>query len=394
MFVIDILIYVFFAWMMCHYAENSCKYYPDTDYFDKYIKRFILFFVIINAVKYGVGKDYWGYARGLASGYDENYDCGTEYLFYWFNVQFSNVGLPVSLGFAIFAFIQIFFIVLAVRKQKYLLVFIPVVLFGGRYFLDMMNAIRQMIVACAFLWAAKFIIERKFKQYIMFIIAASTIHQSAFMLLPIYFIPVKCYNLTDKRMWLIGILLVCLLLGQTPSFQGAVSYIEGLTSLFGYEDKTEFIENVLSRKQSVEALGFGPIMLSFLLCAILIIWYGPSLKQRYGDVIPMFDLWYAFSFFYSSAFFLICNVSHYLIRPIQYFELFQMLMLALILYDIKERKGGSSLNLWFVISIIWVTTVWGMIKNEKGKFESATYKFIFFHQDDMDSIYNGSIFKE
>ncbi|WP_227936344.1 EpsG family protein [Alkalihalobacillus deserti] len=56
------------------------------------------------------------------------------------------------------------------------------------YFLVSMNGIRQYLAAAIIFAATKFIINGDFKKYLLVVLLASTIHQTALILIPIYFV--------------------------------------------------------------------------------------------------------------------------------------------------------------------------------------------------------------
>lgn len=58
---------------------------------------------------------------------------------------------------------------------------------GGQFIVSM-NGIRQYLVAAILFASTKFIIERKFLPYLTIIIIMSTVHESAIIMIPIYFI--------------------------------------------------------------------------------------------------------------------------------------------------------------------------------------------------------------
>ncbi|MDE5413786.1 EpsG family protein [Alkalihalobacterium chitinilyticum] len=56
------------------------------------------------------------------------------------------------------------------------------------YFLVSMNGVRQYLAAAIVFIATKYLLEGKFKRYVLVVLLASTFHQSALILIPIYFI--------------------------------------------------------------------------------------------------------------------------------------------------------------------------------------------------------------
>ncbi|WP_394186443.1 EpsG family protein [Metabacillus halosaccharovorans] len=55
-------------------------------------------------------------------------------------------------------------------------------------FIVSMNGIRQFLAASIIFWATKYLLTGKFKQYFFIVLFASTFHESALILIPIYFI--------------------------------------------------------------------------------------------------------------------------------------------------------------------------------------------------------------
>ena len=113
--------------------------------------------------------------------------------------------------------------------------------------------------------------------------------------------------------------------------------------------------------------------------AVAVIWYGPQLHARYGSRIPMFNLWYFGAVFYACTYFLVCNMSHMMIRPFQYFELFQALVLALLLHLLREGGGRTQVQFYALIMILWVCTAGGVYQASGKQVETMIYKTFFGH---------------
>lgn len=142
-----------------------------------------------------------------------------------------NYGLPAD-----------FFLCKGFQQYKYILIWFPVVLFGGRYYLGLMNGVRQMTVACVYVFLVKYIIERKPLPFLTGVLLLYGIHNSALLLLPTYlltYIPFK--KLPNRRILCLAILLVCFAIGQTPSLQGLFKYVEQILFITGYDNYTDFI---------------------------------------------------------------------------------------------------------------------------------------------------------
>lgn len=396
MFILEILIYVLFAYIMFACVRSSYNE-ETTEGFIVGLWAFVIFYTFICAVRWGVGVDSIDYARmfkfGLTNWSIENR--GNEYIWSYFVNFIYNNKIHYTVGMGICAFLQILFISKALNSYRYILLYIPLVMFGGKYFLNLQDGMRQMVVACYFLYASKWIAEKKISTSIVYfgtLWVAHYIHNSALLLFLFYFMP---NNLKiAKYRWIpLGMFLFCFVLGRTPQFQGLVSFVASATGLIGYDDYTDRVSDLLLEGQTAESLSFGPMMLSYFVCSAAVIWFGPQLKEEYEEKVHEFNLWYNFSYLYSCFYFLICNVSHLLIRPVNYLLLFLMVMNALVLCYLKTHWGetiilkmNSKLIFHMLVFSIWVNCAWQMYKSTNDvntsliKIEYATYKTIFNHE--------------
>lgn len=391
MFIFDILVYVIFACIMSALAKKSYHVNPNGQRWDIYLIFFVAFYTIICAIRWNVGVDSAGYAYTFEYGNSQPLkEVNGEVLFYLLQNLSAKLNLHFMFGMGLCAFLQIFFLTKALKDYKYILITLPIALFGSRYFLDLNNAVRQMIVASIFVYASRYITDRKLWRYVIWILIASTIHHSSFMLLPFYLLPNK-FRLSDKRVLMLIIFTVCFIAGQISSFQNMINFAENMSNTFGYEGYTEQVRTFLSEGQTDEALSFGPMMVSYLLTAIFTIWFGPNLAKKYGQTIPYFNLWYNLNFFFACAYFLVCNISHIFIRPVQYFELFQLIIVSLLLYDFGFSRFKNKMMYVLLIIILWVNTSWDITKTHRAGqvWESSTYKVFFLHQDQVNAFFGG-----
>lgn len=378
MVIFEILIYILFALILSNLAKKSDCLYPDSQKYDSYLICFISFFTIIAAIRWNVGSDSISYAVLFNKGID-SFDWHKEPLWAICVNLLHDIGFHWTIGLGLAAFLQIFFITKTLKEYKFILIMLPFVMFGGRYWMDLMGAVRQMIVACAFVWFSKYIYEKKLFKYLCFVLIASLVHKSALILLPFYFIPNK-FQVEQHRIFLICILLCCVVIGQTPSFQGLISIITSTTDLIGYDNYSTVATELLNQGNTSEALSFGPMMLTYLLIPIFIIWFGPTLKEKYSKRIPYFSLWYNLSYLYACLYFLVCNVSHLFIRITLYFSLFQMIMASLLLFELylnRSRNIKSQLLMIVFSLVIFTNSAWDITKAYGKTWESTTYKVYF-----------------
>ncbi|MCM1070058.1 MAG: EpsG family protein [Bacteroides sp.] len=385
MTIVDILIYVAFAFFASSLAKKSDKHIEVNDIspsrWDKYLTYFVLFFTVIGGIRWSVGGDSISYAVIFNTAYTD--PDSKEAIWYAIVNWFHDWGLHWTLGLALCAFLQIFFITKALQPYRWLLIFMPFVFFGGRYWMDCMNAVRQMMVGCCFLWAIKYIYDKKIIFYAIFVLAGALIHQSALILLPFYFMPKKL-NLAEHRWLLIAVFLVCVAIGQVAKMSGLSEYVQMIAGATDYHRYEDSMAEMLSSGYDEEKLSFGPMMLTYLLIPLFTLSFGPELKKRFEDKIPYFNLWFNFAFFYACSYFLVCNLGHIFIRPTMYFSLFQMVMASLLLCylwnDYKEYGLRQITTLAFCF-IIALNTCWDVFKASGKSYESSTYKVSFFHKD-------------
>lgn len=381
--VFDILVYLAFAVSMSWFANQSDLYILSTrrnpvTTWDRNLLYFIAFYTVLAMFRCNVGVDNLSYARVFQDGLITS---DREYIWTWFvqATKFLNWTIPMG----ICAFIQIFFIVKATMKWRWLLIFIPFVLFGGRYFLDMNAAVRQMTVAAVFLWSLRFVYERKPLPFFAIVVLGSFVHQSAVLMAPVYFLP-RHFHCENRRMLLLGILIACLIIGQSPFFTNFLNTFTTILDFAEYDRYENIATNLLERESMEDSLSFGPMMITYLLIPVFQIWFGPTLRHEYSGKVRMFDIWYNLSLAYAFLFFLLCNINQLFIRPIMYFSLPQMVMAALMLrtfiLQFKDHKRNGLAMVAFC-TVIATNTIWQVIKAQNVPFESSTYKLIFFHPE-------------
>lgn len=152
------------------------------------IFTFLLPFLIL-AIRYGIGVDYFNtYVPVFEAiknyGTYANIEIGyiiLNKIVLLFTSDYAGIFILTSFIFCYLTFKSIFDNSINVPLS------ILILLTGGLYFYSM-NAVRQSIVTAIFLFAIKYIKEKKFIKYCFFIILAATIHKTALIFLPLYFL--------------------------------------------------------------------------------------------------------------------------------------------------------------------------------------------------------------
>lgn len=88
---------------------------------------------------------------------------------------------------------------------------VATLMFLGLFYYFTMTYFRQ-VLACGFIWIGiKYVWERKFIKFMLFLVLAYTFHSSALIFFPFYFVPIRKYSYTV----VISVMIVALLLGLT-----------------------------------------------------------------------------------------------------------------------------------------------------------------------------------
>lgn len=387
MFILEIAIYICFAWIMYSLAKRSYIIDPKGEKgLDRFLWCYIGFYTFICAIRWGVGVDSIGYAQSFIRG-DKYMGIQNEgeWLYNSFISFIATHDIHYLVGTATLAFLQIYFITIALKKYKDILQMIPIVMFGSSYFLDLNNGVRQMIVASVFVFVSKWIVEKKYIHYIIVILCMRYVHSSSLMLLPFCLLGLihDKLSFSNKRVMNIFILCISLALGLSPQFQSLISRFEVVMQLLGYDSYVDRMADLLSGANTEQAQSFGLMKLSYFLSVFSFVYFGKELKAEYEHQIPYFNLWWLFAFVWGCCYFSFGSISYLFQRPLMYFELFAMIQLALLLNLFRKRHvmfmGIKCYPL--LILIMWISISWNIIKalHSTEPIEYVTYKTILFH---------------
>lgn len=381
--IVDILIYVMFAWVMCWFAKTANVYGEGSLGAKYYIWYFILFYAVICGIRYNVGVDHLSYVYSFKKGYSAR---DNEALWALFVKATHAMGAHYSIALGLVALAQIYFIVKAVKGCQYVLAALPILLFGGFYFLTLNNGLRQMTAICVFTFASRFIVDRKPVPYFLLMFLSSLVHHTALITLPLYalaYLPEKIESITKYRNVCVCVLFACLFLGMTPVLQDFVKQIEGLTTFFGYDDYTARISSIVGVSGKREIRAFGLMQLSYFLVALAVTWFGPLLKERYEGEVRYFNLWYFLAYIYGCGYFLICNTSHLFIRIVEYFAICQLIVASMLLYLFWQLGSKYRLYAQIFVLVIWMNICWDVAKCYGIPREAVTYKVFFLHDKSL-----------
>lgn len=304
----------------------------------------IVFFTLIFGLRYDVGADHLRYLYAYTTGIGvERY----EIIFQSIAKTFKSIDLHYFYYFSLWVFIQIFCLYSAFKKDAYLLPFVAISLIMGQYFIHWMNGIRQDTAACIFFYSILYIVEKKFFYYMLCCMLAIGLHNSAILLIPLYFILKSAKDLTFNR----KIQFIILLL----SFIVAIAKKDYVTELFPYinmfivdSDYSRYSEGIIEGYNDKTKGGEGLSFKILFVINVLIIYYSTHLKQYFAS--RKFKIYY--NLYYWGAVFQLFFINNLLLaRPFRYFRLFNMVMIAYLLFYLYQNKYVGK-NLLILISVI------------------------------------------
>lgn len=340
-------------WALARNASNRECFLMETKnkgltFFCLEIVLSLILFAFISGVRYKVGMDYLSYLseyqRLMAFGVTRRTTMEDGFLL--ISQLFVKSGIHFTIYFGFWALLQIFFLYYAFRNNMRLLPFIGLTVMLGPYYLSMMNGMRQQVVACAFIFLIEWIERKKLWPFVLAIVLASTIHRSALILIPIYFLLNSNFDLTSKKLSF-AILAICVVLGETPTWLSMLNSVEGLLSLLGYDGYSNKIELMTSTKLRVMA--WGPERISTFAASCFIIYHYENLKAYFKDDMKV-RMYFILFFIGTCGFNLFANTSHIFLRPVEYFTLFRLPLSAYMMYYLIKYAKSFQFYIFLVLT--------------------------------------------
>lgn len=328
----------------------------------------LICFAVVFGMRYGVGTDYLTYLDIYnTEEYANNYEWG----FKWITMFFAKNNFHFSVYFTVFAFLQVFFFFSAFKDERYLYPYLAFVLFAGGYYLAWMNAIRQDLAACIFIYSIKYIIQNKFFKYLTWCLIAALFHRSAIILIVLY--PL----LKNGRDYLKSISLQLIILGVALFLYYSgfrIEYyfgpqIEAFTHWIRYGFYTiEIISNTLIETNT--GIGF----LLAVIIDVIIILYSDKMKNYFNS--KLFVIIYILYFVGIIAEIVVAG-SIVLARPFRYFTYFKLIVAGyLIYYLFKNAKLSFNQLVLFLVVVLYCMLFGALLY--RG--ETNTSQFQFFWQ--------------
>ena len=311
----------------------------------------LLLFAIISGIRYQVGVDYHYYLEVYESikahPYNMNYP-EFEAGYIWVLKIFANTHIHYTWMFGFFAFMQIFFIYYAFRKQRFLYPILAFVIMTSYYF-SMMNEIRQAIAWCILFAAVPYANKKDFPKYALLTLLAWSFHKSAVLFIPIFFIAYPVRDFVKSIPLQLGLLFGAIILGETSFVDAIMDQMLYVVNLLGYGDRYGNLSEVLSNFQNKYSKGaryLGP----FLIYVVAIL-YSKNMKAFFSSksFIKYFNL-----FFIGAILFFLTYQNVLLQRPSRYFIVMQLPVTAYLIYYLWKKPNRKPIDLLVLWGIILV----------------------------------------
>jgi hypothetical protein len=357
--------------------QSKIKYGKSLPMYSWEIIVAILYFAILAGFRYQTGFDYAMYLKEYlhlqATGIfgRENFEPG----FVLISKFFAATGVHYFFYFAFWGALQIFFIYYGLKDRKFLWPFIGLNIILGPYYLIWMNAMRQSVIVCLFVPLVILIQKRKFWQYLIIVLIASTIHKSGLLLIPLYFIPRINFRIKDRYVFLI-ILLVCIIIGLRPFWLSIFGNFQELLQLIGYQRYDDLMNPIIGG--DYRAISWGSSRIGLLFIDFCFIWYYLDVKEYFkGD--KLLPIYFTFAFIGACLENLLMNTDDFVLRPTQYFLIFVLIMNSYTLVYLWRTK--RKVMFWVLSFVIFSYIYFEIFKSTympDNLNAQVFYRFFFF----------------
>lgn len=331
------------------------------------IVSLLLIFTFFMGVRYGVGTDYFNYLDIYKWGYGlDDLELGFRTLTRFlkeYNFHFSYF-------FGVIAFVQIFFLFYAFKNERYLYPFMAFVLIFGAYFISLVNVMRQGISVCIFIFAIKYIEQKKFWLYLLWCGVAFLFHKSAVLLVPLYFVLFRGRDFFKSRKVQLILFLVVIITNYTISSVFVDTISTPLEIAIELLDYSQYQVRDLFNERNLSKVGSGIGLLILIFTDLLVIFFSQKLKVFFGT--KRFVIFYNL-YFVGILFRVLFSFSFILLRPFLYFTYIKLIVLAYMLYYLvlNSRKNITLLYLLLLILLVVASFVPFIVNSEENnaKFE-------------------------
>lgn len=351
-----IILTTFFAYFASKKAIIRNKELWETPSF--YLMLFT--FAFIAGTRYMVGVDYNNYMEIMLDGDKHYYYHQIEFLCRFLVDILHELDLEFYWWFIIMAFLQLFFISIAIKDELKRvfpwIIYSFFLLYIGFY----LNGVRQGTALSCFVFAVMFIKKRKLYHYLAFMFVGSLFHKSILFWIPVYWLVNKELFKNIKKQYL---LLFVSIFFMPYIIDKLINITLPYWNLIGYDNKEEMIN--INDKNIAIGSGLGVIFRYLRWC--IIIFYYNKLKNLISKdaFIPLYNLFFIGILLYSAVY---QNV--FLSRVTYYGCIIEIIILGSLFYymTVCKNKREKILLSTFII----LQTILSFINVLNGTFEWYT----------------------
>lgn len=366
-----LLLLLFVTWRLAVPASGRRMTVRRSDFFVLTFVSVVLYTLVLG-LRYKVGGDYLGYVdyykntSARVSSADVSFEIG----FYWLIRTLKFFNLPPTALFLATCGIQMIFMTIWLRRHNFLAHWFIYFYFTTLLVFESLNIIRQAMAFMILLCAMPQLLDRKLLRYLILVGLASTLHASALLFLPLYFLLDREWLFS--RRWQVA----CLLLAYAGAnaIKGILFNLLPLLSVVvGFENYASVQEDLFFERG---VSGFSAGLIFVLVSDLIIIMASPSLKR-----------WYAAQGFraYYNAFYIgalltpVLYFANYITfaRLAFYFLAFKFIVLSFLVAWLFSRSVRS---LWAkALGAVLVVSyyVWFSVAISRGAAWSAPFLFVF-----------------
>jgi hypothetical protein len=306
---------------------------------------FYITIVIIVGFRDNVGVDFNGYRQNFNQNISYKYELGFRVV----SDYFYNFGFEDWTIFFFAAAITWYYILKSFKVFPKILPWGLFFIFTGGWFFSSLNGIRQIIAVSIFVYAFKYIQEKKLLKYLVYLLFASLFHKSVLLMIPIYFFIEK---LNFKSFFWIILYLISYPLS---SFVNSLDFIQNIFEygniIFSvYETTNDYtLESLEKTYDGVYNSGLG-FFLNFLITATILFFSQKLVKDKpeYSSYFNMYYIW-ALIFMYTWQ----LSIFN---RILMYFIIFGVFCFALVVTEYKNNPKWKIpiLALIFVLFLYYI----------------------------------------
>lgn len=266
-----------------------------------------------------------------------------EFFWEYLNYSSATLGIASEIFFGFIAGLIWFFFIKGSYKYQFLL---PLMLFfaitSGLYFWTM-SGLRQSIAMMIFFYAIKFIIEKNFKSYVLWVFIATLFHSSAIILFPIYLLNKIQFN---RKIVFILFTLSILMIGNSW-FISKITFIiqlllSQIDSLSKYDEYLDSQKILFDGKRTGSGLG--------VIVRISITYFILYKSKITLEKIPSLNIYYILFFISAIASNIFYSVE-LVGRILNYFSICFPIVIASVIYY-SDKVYDRYISIGFIISYL------------------------------------------